>query len=103
MCVAFLTRIELPQRPSTTVMVSHLQSRPVGELGYYRSLAALGPGRSPSPPASDGRDQPDTRYLIEWVTALCVAAYCLKVKNPIAPAVKREAEEDWGRSAERRE
>jgi hypothetical protein len=69
----------------------------------YRSLAALGPGRSPSPPASDGRDQPDTRYLIEWVTALCVAAYCLKVKNPIAPAVKREAEEDWGRSAERRE
>jgi ATP-dependent DNA ligase len=27
----------------------------------------------------------------------------LKVKNPNAPAVKREAEEDWGRSAERRE
>jgi ATP-dependent DNA ligase len=25
----------------------------------------------------------------------------LKVKNPNAPAVKREAEEDWGRSAKR--
>jgi bifunctional non-homologous end joining protein LigD len=30
------------------------------------------------------------------------ALHWIKVKNPAAPAVKREAEEDWGRSGRRR-
>jgi ATP-dependent DNA ligase len=35
--------------------------------------------------------------IIEAVAALRRSRTWLKLKNPMAPAVKREAEEDWGR------
>ena len=43
-------------RSSTIWMLSHLESGPVSDLAGNR----LGPGRSPAPPASDGRDHPGT-------------------------------------------
>jgi hypothetical protein len=36
-------------------------------------------------------------FALRQLNGLMIPAHWLKVKNPAAPAVRREAKEDWGR------
>jgi hypothetical protein len=69
---------------------------------------ALGPAMSPLPPKADiAHHDRDVRFVPKADIRRSFdhrrgrSPHWIKVKNPNAPAVKREAEEDWGRKLRR--